>query len=48
MSLVAAFLGVIAVIEIINLLVRIVKVCIYISNETIPPLDEDIRMKMYA
>ncbi len=48
MSLTNFLLSSLLIIESLNLLLNLIKTSIFIQNETIPPIDKEIEMKMYS
>lgn len=48
MSLTNFLLGGILIIESLSLLLNLIKISIFIQNETIPPIDKEIELKMYS
>lgn len=48
MSLTNFLLGGLLIINSLNLLLNLIKTSIFINNETIPPIDKEIELKMYS
>lgn len=48
MTLTNFLLGGLLIINSLNLLLNLIKTSIFINNETIPPIDKEIELKMYS